>query len=118
MMSVTRLTFGRRDADLVQRPPTAPAGRVCDMGQREILLVTDANFAEGIFVRRDRDRVHLIACGIPAAAHRLERQPSRSHSPAPCVGATNSLRHASKCGRVPPSSNSSGICGSFRKPDR
>ena len=45
------------------------------MRQHQVLLVTDADFAEGIFVGEIGDRVHLIGGGVARrAAYRLQRQ--------------------------------------------
>ncbi len=45
------------------------------MGQREILLVADADLAKGIFVGEIGDRVHLVGGGIAGrSADRLQRQ--------------------------------------------
>ena len=35
-----------------------------DMGQREILLMADANFAKGVFVGEIGDRIHLVGGGV------------------------------------------------------
>ena len=45
------------------------------MGQRQVLLVADANFAERIFLGEVGDRVHLVGGGIAGrSAHGLQRQ--------------------------------------------
>ena len=75
MMSETRLTIRRGDADGVERPPQRRQVALRDMGQREILLVADADFAERIAVGEIGDRIHLLGGGIARRpALRLQRQ--------------------------------------------
>ncbi len=65
----------RRDTNLVERFPEHRQIALGDMGQRQVLLVADADFAEGISVGEIGDRVHLVGGGIAGrAAHRLQRQ--------------------------------------------
>ena len=64
-----------RDADLVERLPQRRQVALGDMRQRQILLVADADFAEGISVGEIGDRVHLLGGGVAGrSAHRLQRQ--------------------------------------------
>ena len=65
----------RREPDLVERLPQRRQVAPGDMGQREILLVADADFAERIFVGEIGERIHLIGGGIAGrSADRLQRQ--------------------------------------------
>ena len=74
-MSVTRLTFGVASPMLVERLPQLRQVALGDMRQRQVLLVADADFAEGIFVGEIGDRIHLVGGGIAGrAADRLQRQ--------------------------------------------
>ena len=65
----------RREADPVERLPQRRQVALGDMRQHQVLLVADADFAEGIFVGEIGDRVHLVGGGVAGrAAHRLQRQ--------------------------------------------
>ena len=65
----------RGEPDPVERLPQLRQVALGDMRQAQILLVADADFAEGISVGEIGDRVHLVGGGIAGrAAHRLQRQ--------------------------------------------
>ena len=65
----------RREADPVERLPQLRQVALGDMRQHQVLLVADADFAEGIFVGEIGDRVHLVGGGVAGrSADRLQRQ--------------------------------------------
>ena len=63
-MSDTRLTFGVATPIVSSAFHSAGRSRLRDMGQREILLVADADFAEGISLGKIGDRIHLVGGGV------------------------------------------------------
>ena len=86
----------RGDADLVERLPQRRQVAPGDMGQRQILLVADADFAERIFVGEIGDaRPSGRRWRRPAGRPPASATASRSHSPAPCAGTPSSCASAS-----------------------
>ena len=52
------------EANLVQRLPQRRQIALCHVRQREVLLMADADFAEGIAVGEIGERIHLLGGGI------------------------------------------------------